>query len=243
MTPPPDKHTARARPVTGIMERLRSRDIRLNTAQGAALDAFVEQLEHWNARINLTGAREREELMERHILDCLMLETLEAPEPLADCVDLGSGGGLPGIVLAIMHPELRVTLVEKSLKKSTFLAQVSRALKLDNVTVLREQVARVMARHREGPRFGLVTARAYAPLRVLLPQAGGLLRPGGRLWAMKGVRWRDELDAVPREALAAFAGAPEVHEYTLAPGAQPGVILVWRRGRGEQDPTAPGGRG
>jgi 16S rRNA (guanine527-N7)-methyltransferase len=135
----------------------------------------------------LIGPREADRLWERHILNCAALSGL-VPRS-GTLVDIGSGAGLPGMVLAILCPGIRVTLVEPLLRRSAFLTECAADLDLGNVEVRRaraEDLAGQLA-------ADVVTARAVAPLRKLAVWACGVARPGGTVLAMKGDRAAAEL--------------------------------------------------
>ncbi|MCH8076309.1 MAG: 16S rRNA (guanine(527)-N(7))-methyltransferase RsmG [SAR324 cluster bacterium] len=193
------------------------------------LNHFVEMLESWNRRINLTGARNRATLMRRHILDCLMLETVERPSAFNRWADLGSGAGLPAFPIAIMHPEYSVVSVEKVGKKATFQQFAARSLGLENLIVHKGNAALLANGMRLNPEFDVVVARAFAKLPLLMEFGAKLLRPGGQLWAMKGKRWREEFSEVSPRLLERFAPGPQTHSYLLEKNAPPGWILVWTR--------------
>ena len=136
----------------------------------------------------LMGPREVPRLWERHILNCAVLTDL-VPADVTVC-DVGSGAGLPGLVVAIRRPDLRVTLVEPLLRRSVFLQEVVESLGLANVEVVR---ARAEALH--GSRtFDVVTSRAVAAMGVLLEWSLPLADEGGLVLAMKGESARTELD-------------------------------------------------
>jgi 16S rRNA (guanine527-N7)-methyltransferase len=140
----------------------------------------------------LIGPREAPRLWDRHLLNCGVLAEL-LPEDATVC-DIGSGAGLPGLVLAIARPDLRVTLVEPLLRRTTFLAEAADRLGLGNVEVQR---ARADALHGQRS-FGVVTSRAVAPLDRLLGWSMPLVAPDGVLLAMKGSSVGDEVaDAAP----------------------------------------------
>ncbi len=152
----------------------------------------------------LIGPREGPRLWERHLLNCALLGDL-IPTGATVC-DIGSGAGLPGLVLSVRRPDLRLTLVEPLLRRTTFLDEAVADLGLDNVEVVR---ARAEALH--GSRqFDVVTSRAVAPLATLAEWSLPLVRDGGELLAMKGASAAAELaDAVGAiEALGAVK--PEV---------------------------------
>ncbi|WP_131736522.1 16S rRNA (guanine(527)-N(7))-methyltransferase RsmG [Actinomadura roseirufa] len=145
----------------------------------------------------LIGPREADRLWERHLINCAVVA--EAIPDGARVVDVGSGAGLPGIVLAIVRPDLRVTLLEPLLRRTTFLDECVALLGLPNVEVRRaraEEVAKEFA-------VDVVTARAVAPLDRLARWALPLLRPGGELLALKGERAAVEL-AEARPVLERF---------------------------------------
>lgn len=136
----------------------------------------------------LIGPREAPRLWDRHLLNCAVLAEV-VPEGATVC-DIGSGAGLPGVVLAIARPDLQVTLVEPLLRRTTFLDEVVEALGLTHVEVVR---GRADALH--GKRtFDVVTSRAVAPLGRLLQWSMPLVAPAGALVAMKGSNVVDEIE-------------------------------------------------
>ncbi len=155
----------------------------------------------------LIGPRETPRLWERHVLNCAGLAELLAPSE--SVMDLGSGAGLPGLVLAIARPDLHLTLVEPLLRRATFLTEAVEALGLPNVVVHRgraEEMGKKVA-------FDVVTARAVAPLDKLIRWSLPLLTAGGRLLALKGERADSEL-AAARPGLR-HAGVTEAEIVTV----------------------------
>ncbi|HJP97368.1 MAG TPA: 16S rRNA (guanine(527)-N(7))-methyltransferase RsmG, partial [Rhodanobacteraceae bacterium] len=156
----------------------------------ARLLAYLELLAKWNRAYNLTAVRDPLKMVSRHLLDSLAALPFLHGETLAD---LGSGAGVPGIPLAIVRPDLAVTLIESSGKKARFLREAARTLPLPNVTVREARV-----QDAAGP-YDSVTARAFASLADMLAWGGHLLAPEGRWLAMKGRIDPDEIGAVPKE--------------------------------------------
>lgn len=155
----------------------------------------------------LIGPREVPRLWERHLLNCALLGRA-IPEGLDVC-DIGSGAGLPGLVLALSRPDLDVTLVEPLSRRTTFLVEAVAALELRNVEVIRGRAEELHGRRE----FSVVTSRAVAPLDRLLGWSMPLVRQGGALVAMKGATVHDEIRAA-RNALSRFgAGAVSVETY------------------------------
>jgi 16S rRNA (guanine527-N7)-methyltransferase len=154
------------------------------------LQAYLALLDRWNRTYNLTAIRDPREMVAKHVLDSLAMQGFVAGGSLAD---LGTGAGLPGIPLAIADPALEVTLVESSGKKARFLREAARVLQLANVRVAE---SRIEALDQAGA-HDAITARALATLPLIVELGGHLLKPGGRLLAMKGAVPDDEIAALP----------------------------------------------
>jgi 16S rRNA (guanine527-N7)-methyltransferase len=163
----------------------------LDRALATPLLDYLALLLRWNRTYNLTAIRDPEEMVTRHLLDSLAMHPYVQPGTLAD---LGTGPGLPGIPLAIVRPDLRVTLVESNGKKARFLREAVRQLKLGD----RAQVAESRAEAVDEPgAYAQITARALDTLAGILEVGGHLLAPQGRLLAMKGVHPAAEIAALP----------------------------------------------
>ncbi len=169
----------------------------------------------------LIGPREVPRLWERHLNNCGRL----APELAAGdrVADVGSGAGLPGLVLAILRPDITVTLIEPMLRRATFLQEAVEALALPTVSVRRDRAEDT--RDLVGT-FDVVTARAVAPLDKLVGWTVPLLRPGGRLLAMKGSSAPDEL-AAAGPVLAAL-GVVGAQIRTFGPSEDPTTVIEAR---------------
>lgn len=149
---------------------------------------YLELLARWNASFNLTAVRDPAEMVTRHLLDSLAI----APHVTGtSAADLGSGAGLPGLVLAIAAPEREWLLVDANGKKARFLRTAVRELGLANVRVAQQRVQDVTGE------FACITSRAFASLPDMLAWGGHLLAPGGCWLAMKGQRPDAELAALP----------------------------------------------
>ncbi|GAA3080559.1 16S rRNA (guanine(527)-N(7))-methyltransferase RsmG [Streptosporangium carneum] len=135
----------------------------------------------------LLGPREVPRIWDRHLLNCAVVA--EAVPENVRLVDIGSGAGLPGLVLAIVRPDIRVTLLEPLLRRTVFLEECVETLKLGNVEVLRGRAEEFVGKRE----FDVASARAVAPLDRLLKWSLPLLREGGELLALKGERAAEEL--------------------------------------------------
>jgi 16S rRNA (guanine527-N7)-methyltransferase len=154
-----------------------------------------------NEHINLTAVTDHAAAWERHVFDALTLLPPLATFPAgARVVDVGSGGGVPGVILAIARPDLQFTLVESTGKKAKFLEDVSVALGLGNVVVRAERAEALLASDLRGA-FDVATARAVARVDKLLPWTAPFVRRGGRVLLIKGEQAEQEL-ADARKVLA-----------------------------------------
>ncbi|MEX2575715.1 MAG: 16S rRNA (guanine(527)-N(7))-methyltransferase RsmG [Halofilum sp. (in: g-proteobacteria)] len=144
---------------------------------------YRDELARWNRVHNLTAVRDPELMVPVHLLDSLALVPLVRGPRVAD---LGSGGGLPGLPLAIVRPQWRVTLIEPRAKRAAFLAHVVRRLALDNVIVARTRGEDLLADPAGDDRFDTIACRAFGTLAEFIAAAGRLCSPGGCLLAAKG---------------------------------------------------------
>ena len=161
----------------------------LDSAVQAKLLGYLDLLNRWNKVYNLTAIRNPVDMLVQHVLDSLalipVLQTLTAGQPFR-LLDVGSGGGLPGIPVALTMPEATVVSVDPVEKKIAFQQQAKAALKLDHFSPKHARVEQLAE-----PAFDIITARAFAELDKIVNLAGHLLAPTGRIAAMKGV-WPTE---------------------------------------------------
>ena len=180
---------------------LQEQHLELEVGELDRLSRYLELLYEANENVNLTAVRDPQEAWNRHLLDSLSLLPLIRSVGACRVLDLGSGGGLPGILLAVTMPDIEFMLLEATGKKAAFLEDTSRQLGLDNVVVLDERAETVGEPgcvHRAG--WDVVTARAVGAMNVLLELSIPLLVEGGVLLAIKGERAGAELE-VAAEAL------------------------------------------
>lgn len=186
--------------------------------------AYLDLLQRWNATYNLTAVRDPERMLTQHVADCMAvvspLRRHFGSAPSRRLLDVGSGGGLPGVVIAILNPEIDVTCVDTVGKKAAFLQQVAASLPLRN---LHSQHARV-EQMKTAP-FDVVTSRAFASLADFVDLTGQHLAMGGVWLAMKGKDPADELAALP-------IGIDVFHVEQLdVPGLDAERCLVWMRSK------------
>ena len=197
--------------------------------QSEELLAYLGMLLETNHRMNLTAIREENTAPRLHLLDSATLLAVSPPPQGSSVMDVGTGGGLPGMVLAILRPDCQVTLCDATRKKVDFLSSVIGELGLRNAQAIQgraEELARTQ-QHRD--HYDYVTARAVAALDQLAEYCLPLARAGGLFLAMKGRRGAEELERA-RSAIAALGGAsPQLFPSPLA-GMECCIIKVkkWR---------------
>jgi 16S rRNA (guanine527-N7)-methyltransferase len=166
-------------------------DINLTDLQVSLLLDYIQLFHKWNKTYNLSAIRDIESQVDRHLLDSLsVVPYIEAD----NVIDVGTGGGLPGIPLAIMFPEKKFTLLDSAGKKTRFLFQVKTQLKLDNVQVENRRVESFQPECL----FDAVISRAFASLKDMTDNCQHLLANDGVFYAMKGIYPTDELSEVEK---------------------------------------------
>jgi 16S rRNA (guanine527-N7)-methyltransferase len=181
-----------------FIPRLKELGIHVDPSAIAQIGDYLARLLAMNTQMNLTAIDTPEAAWEKHALDALTLvPLLETIAPESRLADIGSGGGLPGIPLAITRPDLHVTLIESIQKKAAFLVAVANALGLSRVQVNAERAEKLASGPLRGT-FDVVTARAVARLSDLVPITAPFVKPGGRLLLIKGQKANDELNDARR---------------------------------------------
>ena len=175
---------------------LQQMQIELSAEQQQKLLDYVALLLKWNSTYNLTALRQEDQMLSHHVLDSLTL--LPYLDGVENIIDVGSGGGMPGIPTAICRPDIQITLLDSNSKKTSFLSQAVIELGLSNVKVITGRVEAA-----EGIAFDALTSRAFAELRDFVTLTSQLLRPEGRWLAMKGVHPYEEIAQLPEDVYVA----------------------------------------
>ena len=189
--------------------------------QASALSRYLDLLQRWNATYNLTAVRDRAGMLTHHLADCLaILPSLQRQAPQGRLLDVGSGGGLPGVVIAALLPRWDVTCVDAVAKKAAFVRQVAGTLSLPNLHAAHSRVESL-----QSPPFDLITSRAFASLADFVALTRQHLAPGGAWLAMKGRQPDDEMAALPAD----------VHVFHVEPLHVPAMdaqrCLIWMQPR------------
>lgn len=173
-----------------LQQGLQQMNIDLTVPQQLQLLAFIDLLKKWNSTYNLTALRNDQDVISHHILDSLTL--LPYVEHARGLIDVGSGGGMPGIPVAIARPDLPVALLDANSKKTSFLQQAVIELGLTNVQVITARVEAMV-----GEQFDVITSRAFAELNDFITITKQLMAKGGCWAAMKGVYPYEEIERLP----------------------------------------------
>lgn len=168
----------------------------LSAGQHKKLLAYLALMAKWNRTYNLTALRDPAQMMTHHLLDSLA--AVPAFAQADNVLDVGAGGGLPGIVLAIWaaeaRPGMKVSMIDTVHKKTAFLTQAKAELQLSNVLVYTARVEQLQVEQQ----FDVITSRAFAELNDFINWSNHLLQPGGHYIAMKGVMPQDEIARLPQ---------------------------------------------
>jgi 16S rRNA (guanine527-N7)-methyltransferase len=165
--------------------------LEVTPAQQEQLMDYLGLMFKWNAVYNLTSLRDPMQMVTHHLLDSLA--AVPAFASARNVLDVGSGGGLPGIVLAIVRPDMKVSMIDTVHKKTAFLTQVKAELGLANVTVYTARVEQLQV----SEKFDVITSRAFADLSDFVNWSSHLLAEPGRYIALKGVAPEDERQRLP----------------------------------------------
>jgi len=191
------------------------------------LRIYLDELKLWNAKTNLTALKTDRDIVIKHFLDSLAV--LPFLDGVASVVDLGSGGGFPGLVLKLARPQLVLTLVEARERKAAFLEYLAVRFKLTNIEVVQTHLTPFLAQKWE-PKVAAVVSRAAFILPRLLELAAPLLAPGGVVLALKGVHLAlGELEAAGSAGQLLGLGPLEKHRYALPISGEPRLLVMARK--------------
>jgi 16S rRNA (guanine527-N7)-methyltransferase len=198
----------------------------LEPSQLDQISIYIDLLQRWNARINLTAIRKEEEIVTRHFGESLFLARhLFSNERHAESsagsrvIDIGSGAGFPALPLKIWAPQIHLTLIESNHKKAAFLREVSRALTLTYINVITER-AELVAKDQNIPRADVVTLRAVEHFETILPQAVAFLAPKATLALLIGAAQLPRLTSLTTVKWSPAIPVPQSQTRILAIGVR-----------------------
>jgi 16S rRNA (guanine527-N7)-methyltransferase len=219
--------TPEPEPLALLAEGAAALGLKLTPALLERFQVYLEELQLWNAKINLTALKTGRDIVIKHFLDSLaVLPWLDEANSL---VDLGSGAGFPGLVLKLMRPPMALALVEARQKKAAFLEYLVSLFRLAGVEVVQTHLTPVRARLWE-PKVAAVVSRAAFSLPRFLELAAPLLATGGRALALKGIHLSDgELKAARAASPLLHLGSLERHQYYLPISGEPRLLVRARK--------------
>jgi 16S rRNA (guanine527-N7)-methyltransferase len=219
--------TPEPEPLALLTEGVAALGLQLAPAFLSHLRLYLEELKLWNAKTNLTGLKTDRDIIIKHFLDSLAV--LPFLEDAASVVDLGSGGGFPGLVLKLAQPEVALTLVEARDRKAAFLEYLVARFKLTGAFVVQTHLTPSQAQKWQ-PKVAAVVSRAAFILPRLLELAAPLLVPGGVVLALKGVHpAMGELEAAGSAGQLLGLGPLEKHKYSLPISGEPRLLVMARK--------------
>ncbi len=202
-----------------LLDEMRMQGVPCDAGSADRIQSFCEAIEAWAARTNLVSRQDLPLLVTKHVAPSLGPLWIEPPRDGERWIDVGTGGGFPGMILKICRPSLRITLLDSSRKKTVFLEHVRSALQLEDLEI---REARVEALDDV---FDVIVMRAVAPLERAIPLLTRVSRSGSRFVTFKGPGWKDEL-ATARSTLVSSGW--DHRETRQLPWAQPKVMLFCR---------------
>ena len=193
------------------------------------ISTYLDLLSQWNRKINLTAIRDKDAMLVKHVFDALTFFQLRLNYPDADLgsgniLDLGSGGGLPGIILAICDPKIQLVSVDKSKKKIAFQEHVALSLKLNNVTPIHSRLEDLAEIEVHKTAYDLIVSRAFDQIKSLFYFADLFLKPKANLVLWKGQRWKEEMNQISDDYQQRYQ-IINCHEYQFPSHNHGGVLL------------------
>lgn len=187
------KYFDRAALAQVLADGIKDMHLDVSAAQQDKLLDYLALMNKWNSVYNLTSLRDPMQMVTHHLLDSLA--AVPAFTEARNVLDVGAGGGLPGVVLAICRPDMKLSMIDTVHKKTAFLKQVKAELELANVTVHTMKVQELDV----SDKFDVITSRAFADLTDFLNWSGHLLAEGGKFIALKGTAPAEEHERIPAE--------------------------------------------
>lgn len=167
-----------------LMTGAQELQVEMDHDQAVQFSRYAQILQQWNKKINLTAITDPKEIAVKHFLDSVAPSACIPQQ--GTLLDIGTGGGFPGVPLKILRPQQSMVLIDSVRKKINFVKQVLRELHLDNIEAIQSRAEDVMRHHRKTKQFDIIVSRALADVDVLIKLAAPLLKPEGRLVVYKG---------------------------------------------------------
>ncbi|HHY70082.1 MAG TPA: 16S rRNA (guanine(527)-N(7))-methyltransferase RsmG [Thermoanaerobacterales bacterium] len=209
-----------------LMTEAQKQHIKLTQEKIHQFDEFRTRLLKWNKKVNLTNITKPEDFAKKHIIDSLMLIKYTEINNGARIIDVGTGPGIPGLIIKIYRPDIKLSLVESIRKKTEFIKWIIQDMNISNVKVVNERAENIGHRIEHREKYDIAVARAVSALNTLLELCLPFVKIGGIFVAMKGSSPEQELD-LSKKALEILGGKmKECKRYTLDEGSQRNLIII-----------------
>lgn len=200
--------------------------VEINEELREKLGIYANLLREWNEKINLTAILDDEGIAVKHFLDCLLVGKAASFEDGAQIIDVGTGAGFPGLVLAAAYPNINVTLLDSTGKKLKAVENIAEQMGVKNVKIVHARAEEAGKNQEFREKYDFATARAVAELRVLLEYTMPFVKKNGMFLSLKGATAKDEIDGATN-SLKTLGGKIEgVNEFSLPGGDKRAIIKV-----------------
>ena len=199
-------------------------EIEINGDLEKKLQIYAELLREWNEKINLTAILDDEGIAVKHFLDCLLVGKVADLKPGMKIIDVGTGAGFPGLVLAAAYPEVQVTLLDSTGKKLKAVADIAEKMGVSNVEIVHSRAEEAGKKPEYREKYDFATARAVAELRVLLEYTVPFVKKGGSFLSLKAAIAKEEIEGAEKSLQTLGGKVQGINEFTL-PGGDKRVII------------------
>lgn len=209
-----------------LKEKAEAYGITVSPDLSEKLNIYAELLKEWNEKINLTAITDDEGIAVKHFLDCLLVSKAAQFKNGNRVIDVGTGAGFPGLVIAAAYPEVDVTLLDSTGKKLKAVEDIAQKMGVKNVTIVHMRAEDAGKKPEFREQYDFATARAVAELRVLLEYTLPFVKVGGKFLSLKGASAVDEIDGA-KVSLKTLGGKIDgINEFTLPGGDKRAIINV-----------------
>ncbi|MBU3914001.1 16S rRNA (guanine(527)-N(7))-methyltransferase RsmG [bacterium] len=208
-------------------------DLNISEEKISLIDQYLNMLSHWNSKINLTAIRDINQMITKHILDSLAVYKTpfnKYPDSLfkGKILDVGSGAGIPGIILSICDPTLEISSIDKAKKKIMFQDHVKSHLGLKKFLPIDDRLENLSKKSDHVQSYDFIISRAFDQIKGLLNFGDIFLKSGGHLVLWKGKKWREEMEDVPSNTLKKFC-LKSTTDYLFQEENHGGTIVIFQK--------------
>jgi 16S rRNA (guanine527-N7)-methyltransferase len=214
--------------------------IELDETKLKTIDKYRNLLMDWNKKVNLTRITEKNEFVEKHVIDSLMITKHVEIKEGASIIDVGTGPGIPGFFLKLARPDIKLTLIETIRKKTDFLFEVVRKLNLKDIEILNDRAENAAKKYPYRENYDMAVARAVSSLNVLSELCLPFVKTGGIFVAMKGEKIKEEIRMAEKSLDIMGGKIQDVKEYAVGEVNHKLIIIKKENKTPEKYPRRPG---